>query len=143
MGPVSWSEEKIALYNRHKTERDLVSTDDGELEPGGYVGWLVRSCFQTMEMCYYIDDVLIGVGILDLGARSASSVYFYFDPSPEVARLSPGVFSVLQEIAFCRRTRREFHYLGLYVSDCRSLNYKANYTPHQRLRDGEWHTIRK
>jgi len=55
--------------------------------------------------------------------------------------LSPGVFSVLQEIGFCRRTGRTHHYLGLYVAECGKLNYKANYLPHQRLVDGEWHTF--
>ena len=28
-GPVSWSPEKLALYNRHKTQRDLVAAGDG------------------------------------------------------------------------------------------------------------------
>ena len=92
-------------------------------------------------MCYYIDNKLVAVGILDLGAEAASSVYFYFEPNPEISRLSPGVFSVLQEIAFCRRSGRKFHYLGLYVSDCKSLNYKANYNRHQRLNDGVWRTV--
>jgi len=138
MGPVSWSQEKLDLYNRHKLGRDLVASGDGVLEAPGYVGWLVRSCFQTMEMCYYLDEELIGVGVLDLGSEGASSVYFYFEPSQEVSQLSPGVFSVLQEIAFCRRTGRKFHYLGLYAKDCDRLNYKAKYYPHERHIDGKW-----
>ena len=141
MGPISWSPEKLAMYNRHKLGRDLVATEDGTLEPAGYVGWLVRSCFQTMEMCYYIDETLVGVGILDLGAESISSVYYYFEPSNEISKLSPGVFSVLQENAFCRMTRRKFYYLGLYVESCPSLSYKGNYHPHQRLENGVWRTV--
>lgn len=138
LGPATWSQEKLDLYNRHKTGRDLVVSGDGVLDAAGYVGWLVRSCFQTMEMCYYLDGNLVAVGVLDLGASSASSVYFYFEPSSEVSKLSPGVFSVLQEIAFCRRSGRKYHYLGLYASACASLNYKANYRPHERLKNGEW-----
>lgn len=141
MGPASYSEEKLALYNRHKQKRNLVSSEDGLMDAAGYVGWLIRSCFQTAEMCFYIDGHLVGVGILDLGATAISSVYFYFDPDPEWSALSPGVFSVLQEIGFCRRTGRTHHYLGLYVAECGKLNYKANYLPHQRLVDGEWHTF--
>ena len=104
----------------------------------GYVGWLMRSCFQTMEMRYYLDDRLIGVGICDVGRRAMSSVYFYFDPSPEIAKLSPGVFSVLKEIELCRRTDRPHHYLGLFVGDCSQLNYKAAYRPHERRIKGKW-----
>jgi arginine-tRNA-protein transferase len=78
------------------------------------------------------------VGIVDLGKTAASSVYFYFDPSPEVSRLSPGVYSVLNEIVWCRQTGREHLYLGLYVSGCDRLDYKADYNPHERLVDGDW-----
>ena len=138
LGPATWSQEKLDLYNGHKMGRDLAVSGDGVLDAAGYVGWLIRSCVQTMEMCYYIDGTLVAVGIIDLGAEAASSVYFYFEPSPEVSKLSPGVFSVLQEIAFCRRSGRKFHYLGLYASPCASLNYKANYRPHERLKNGQW-----
>lgn len=130
--------EKIALYNRHKQERDLAEPDDEAMTPLGYESWLVQSCFLTIEMRYYLDDRLAGVGIVDLGRTAASSVYFYFDPTPEIGRLSPGVFSALQEIELCRRTGREHLYLGLYVADSRHLAYKADYRPHERNFDGDW-----
>ena len=84
---------------------------------------------------------LVGVGILDLGRTSVSSVYFYFDPSPEIAPYAPGNYSALQEIAFCQDTGREYLYLGLYVEDCDRLNYKARYKPHERLQSGNWRSI--
>ncbi len=137
-GPPTFTPEKLALFNRHKRERDLVASDDGEMTALGYTSWLVHSCFPTMEMRYFYDDELVGIGIVDLGETSISSVYFYFDPDERFSKLSPGVFSVLQEVELCKRTGREFLYLGLYVSDCSNLNYKANYTPHERLYDGDW-----
>lgn len=135
-GPVTFTPEKLELFNKHKRERGLVSEDDGEMGPLGYVSWLVQSCMLTVEMQYYYDDVLVGVGVVDMGREAASSVYFYFDP--ERADLSPGVFSALQEIEMCRRTGRKHLYLGLYVEDCRSLSYKAQYRPNERLVAGEW-----
>lgn len=137
-GAPSLDEEKLDLFNRHKQERDLASEEDGPMTGLGYASWLVQSCVLTMEMRYYFDDRLVGVGILDLGRTAASSVYFYFDPTAEISRLSPGVFSVLQEVDFCRTTGREFLYLGLYVEDCRHLSYKADYWPHERQVDGVW-----
>ncbi len=138
VGPAFVSPQKVALFNAHKRARGLAEPDDVPMGAAEYAGWLVESCFETVEMRYYLGDRLIGVGVMDLGARSASSVYFYFDPAPEVSRLSPGVYSALQEIAFCRRTGREHLYLGLYVADCDQLNYKADYRPHERLVDGDW-----
>lgn len=136
-GAPTFSPEKLALFNQHKLERGL-NTDDELMTESGYVGWLVHSCFQTMEMRYYLDDRLVGVGIVDLGQTSLSSVYFYFDPDPSLAKFAPGNYSVLQEIELCRRTGRSWLYLGLYVAGCSHLNYKANYKPHERLFDGDW-----
>ena len=108
------------------------------MDAAGYRAWLVDSCFNTIEMSYFIGQTLVAVGILDLGKHSASSVYFYFDPSDEVSRLSPGVYSALQEVAFCSNSGRSHLYLGLYVSDCRALNYKTSYSPHELFYDGDW-----
>ncbi len=138
MGPASCSDEKLELYNRHKFERGLAQDDAEEMTEDAYNGWLVESCFETQEMRYYLSDRLVGVGIVDLGATAISSVYFYFDPSPEVAKYSPGVYSVLREIEFCRQTGREHLYLGLYVKDCSHLAYKADYGPHEIWFDGDW-----
>lgn len=137
-GPVRVDEARLDLYNRHKRERGLTGEEDTEMDAAGYEAWLARSCLHTIEMAYYLDDRLVGVGVVDLGARAASSVYFYFDPSPEIAALSPGVFSVLQEVELCRRTGRRWLYLGLWVADCAQLAYKAQYLPHERLEDGDW-----
>jgi arginine-tRNA-protein transferase len=137
IGPATYTEEKLALFNRHKQRRGLVAADDdGEMTALGYSSWLVQTCTLTVEMRYFHDDVLVGVGLVDLGRESASSVYFYFDP--DRSDLSPGVFSVLSEIDLCRRTGRRWLYLGLYVEDCRHLSYKARYRPHERLVDGDW-----
>ncbi len=138
IGPATWDPEKLELFNRHKLGRGLTGDDDDPMTPLGYISWLVHSCFHTIEMRYFLDDRLVGVGVVDMGRAAASSVYFFFDPDPEVSKLSPGVYSVLQEIDLCRRTGREHLYLGLYVKDCRHLSYKAGYHPHERLRDGDW-----
>lgn len=136
IGAPTVTPEKLALFNRHKQVRGLAGEGDEEMTALGYAGWLVQSCTLTVEMRYWYDDALVGVGIVDLGRDAASSTYFYFDP--DRADLSPGVFSVLQEIDLCRRTRRRWLYLGLYVGDCRHLAYKARYRPHERLLDGDW-----
>ena len=141
VGKATWEPAKLELFNRHKGERGLTGEGDEQMTPLGYISWLVHSCFHTIEMRYFHRDRMVGIGVVDLGRTAASSVYFYFDPDPEVARLSPGVFSVLQEIELCRRTGREHLYLGLYVEDCRHLSYKANYVPHERLFDGDWRRV--
>ena len=94
------------------------------------------TCTRTVETRYVVDGRLFGVGILDLGRRDASSVYFYFDPDED--RRSLGVFSVLAEIEWLKRQGYRYYYLGLYVKGCAQLNYKARYLPHERLEKGQW-----
>jgi leucyl-tRNA---protein transferase len=134
--PVTYDAEHLELYRRHKAGRGLRHEGDEEITAEGYVGWLVSSCVLTVEMRYWYDDALVGIGVVDLGRTSASSVYFYFDPA--FAALSPGTFSALEELAFCRRTGREFLYLGLWVRESKHLAYKADFNPHERLVDGDW-----
>ena len=139
-GAPSVDDRKLELFQRHKRTRGLTDGEDEEVPTAeGYLGWLATSCLHTLEMRYYHADRLVGVGIVDLGRTSASSVYFYFDP--DLSDLSPGVFSVVQEIELCRRTGRQHLYLGLYVEDCRHLSYKASYRPHERLFDGDWRRV--
>ncbi|MDP2314629.1 MAG: arginyltransferase [Pseudomonadota bacterium] len=129
------SEERLALYNRHKQERGLSRTDE-PLGAVGYRAWLVDTCVDTRELRYYVGPKLVGVSILDIGRTSASSVYHYFDP--DESRRSLGVYSVLREIAWCAEQGFEWYYLGLYVRDCAHLSYKAAYGPHQRRIAGVW-----
>jgi arginine-tRNA-protein transferase len=135
LAPASFSTEKLALYNRHKSERGL-SRSGTLMTRQGYEGWFVNSCTDTVEMRYSVDGRLIGIGIVDLGEQDSSSVYFFFDP--DESKRSLGVFSVLMECAWLRKQGGRFHYLGLYVGDCRHLSYKAGYAPHERLIDGVW-----
>lgn len=138
VGPPEVDPERLGLYRAHKAGRGLAQDDDEPMTEDGYFGWLVDSCLPTVEMRYLIGDRLVGVGVADVGRTALSSVYFYFDPAPEVARLSPGVVSALEEIDLCARSGRPYLYLGLYVGDCAHLSYKADYHPHERYIDGDW-----
>ena len=144
VGRVSFSDEKLALFAKHKEQRGLSTEDElAVICERTYTQWLIQSCMLTLEMRYYLEGRLIAVGVLDVGARSLSSVYFYFDPSPEVSKLSLGTYSVLCELDLARRTGRDHLYLGLYVEDCRHLVYKGTFYPHERLVGGEWVGIEK
>jgi leucyl-tRNA---protein transferase len=134
-GPATFSEEKLALYNRHKLERGL-ARNESHMTRRGFEGWFVHSCARTVEMRYRVDGRLIGVGILDIGERDASSVYYFFDP--DEGHRSLGVFSVMIEAAWLKSQGGRYHYLGLYVEECRHLVYKGNYYPHERLVGDQW-----
>jgi len=131
----SLTAEKVALYNQHKIERGLLIGNE-LLDPAGYEQFLVDTCTDTIELEYRDGDTLIGVAVADRAAGALSAVYFYFDPA--YARLSPGAYSILKQIALCREWGLSHLYLGFYVAACASMAYKAKYLPHERLVDGAW-----
>lgn len=135
IGPATASEEKLALFNRHKLERGL-ARDGTPMSAESYLNWFVRTCTTTVEMLYRAEGRLLGVGIVDLGARDSSSVYFYFDPDDSDRSL--GTFSVLFESLWLRSRGGRHHYLGLYAEESVHINYKARFYPHERKIDGVW-----
>ncbi len=136
IAPASISEEKLALFNRHRTERRL--SDDGTLyQFGDYESFLVDSCCQhTIEFQFRLDERLIAVSVIDCGANSVSAVYTFFNP--DYSKLSLGTYSILKQIEFCGRTGRQYMYLGMYVARNTHLNYKARFQPQQRWINCRW-----
>jgi arginine-tRNA-protein transferase len=127
--------DRLRMYNRHKLERGLSSSGE-PLTAESYRAWLMDTCVDTREFQYLFEDKLIGVTIVDLGGRAASSVYHYFDPDYDSRSL--GVYSALRELEWCKQQGLDWYYFGFYVQDCSHLRYKANYYPHQRRADGVW-----
>lgn len=138
IGPPELTSEKVALYNLHKTGRDL-SPDGQDIDEQGYRAFLVDSCCDSFEIRYRHDGKLVGVAIVDRAEDALSAVYFYFDPTFEP--LSPGVFSILKQLELCRTWGLRYLYLGLYIAECPSMAYKATYLPHERLLHGRWQRI--
>lgn len=93
---------------------------------------------------FRLNGELIGVSILDYTVDSSGktdaicSNYFYYEISERVKKRSIGVFSVLKEIELCKNLEIPYYYLGLYLSGCRSMNYKINYEPYELFVDGIW-----
>ncbi len=135
IGRPTLTAEKVALYNRHKIERDLLVGNE-LLDNGGYEEFLVETCTDTIELTYRHEGTLVGVAVADRAAEALSAVYCFYDPA--FAPLSPGTYSVLKQLALCRAWGLRHLYLGLYVRDCPSMAYKASYLPHERLIAGAW-----
>ena len=135
VGPAICDAHRLELYNRHKFERNLASSER-KMTAASYEGWLINTCVETKEFRYFLNDELIGISIVDFGARDISSVYFYFNPDHSDRSL--GTFSALVEIQWMQRCEMRYYYLGLYVESCQHLNYKARYYPHERRVLGEW-----
>jgi arginine-tRNA-protein transferase len=128
-------ERRIALFNLHRELRKLAG-GEGPIDAESYAEFLTQSCTSTIELSYWHAGRLVGVAIADLGRTSLSAVYCYYDPRFKL--LSLGTYSILRQAAFCRDSRRQYMYLGFYISESPHMSYKALYRPHQRRIDGAW-----
>lgn len=83
------------------------------------------------EFRYLIDGRLVGVSLVDVVRTGVSSVYFFHDP--DWRSLAPGTCSILNEIEFARRLGLPYVYLGYWIEENLSMNYKSRFGPHELL----------
>lgn len=85
------------------------------------------------EVLYFVENKLVGVDLIDIMGDGISSIYFFYDP--DFSHLSLGRFSLYQQILIAQNYKLPWIYLGYYVKDCPSLNYKANYKPFEIMQN--------
>lgn len=123
--------EKRRLYHRYLELRHD-RTEEGDIE-----SFLYESPVETREIEFRLAGAIAAVAISDVVPSGLSAVYTYFDP--DLTSRSLGTFAVLWQIEHCRRRGLPHCYLGYFVRDCRKMNYKNRFTPHEMLgADGEW-----
>jgi arginyl-tRNA--protein-N-Asp/Glu arginylyltransferase len=79
---------------------------------------------------------LIAVCLIDILADGLSMVYSFYDPA--MAERSLGTFLILDHIARARQQRLPYLYLGYWVEGSRKMDYKARFTPQERLLPAGW-----
>lgn len=131
----SVSYKHIKLYEKyHRYMQRKKGWDYYNITSSSYYDLYVKG-FSTFgrEILYYRDDKLIGVDLIDTLDDGISSIYFYYDPS--FSKYSLGNYSIYKEIELAKQKDLKWIYLGYYVRDCDSLNYKIKYMPYQILQN--------
>ncbi|MBI3926190.1 MAG: hypothetical protein HY319_11665 [Armatimonadetes bacterium] len=129
LATAEFTEEKYQLCCRHRqkfTHSPPLTRQDFQMR----YGWLGSG---MRELRYFQEGKLVGLGWIEPTPRAAMSHEFWYHTE---RRRSLGIFSILYEIEWCRRTGREYLYLGHYVRDCPWMAYKAAFLPHELLVPG-------
>jgi arginine-tRNA-protein transferase len=128
---------RLDLYARWHAMREVaVGWDEAPIDAERYAMEFAFPHPCAREIAMYDDTApgapkLVGVGICDETPNAWSAVYFFYDPA--YARRSLGVANVLFQIEYARRRGLAHVYLGYRVAECRSLQYKARFRPHELL----------
>ena len=132
--PPRFRRDSFALYRRYLHHQHPGTPQDDSEE--SFRDILYTDVTDGIEARYLIGDRLVGVSLLDVCPDSLSAVYHFFEPTER--RRSIGVLSVLLEIEHARATGARWYHLGYWIKGARSMQYKADYRPHELLRDGTW-----
>ena len=135
--PLQISGQKLAICDKFLQNR---FPGKGNSALDYYSGFFINSAGNTFEMEFWHDEELIGVSIIDLYPEAINCVYFYFDP--EHSRRSPGTYNILTLIDYAQKQQIDFVYLGYWINEIAAMRYKANFTPHSILRNGQWIEIK-
>jgi len=131
----SISLEHLKLYDKyHRYMKDKKGWDYYKVNGDSYCDLYVNG-FSTFgkEILYIRDSKLVGVDLVDFVDDGLSAIYFYYDPSYN--KLSLGNYSLFKQIEIAKERELEWIYLGYYVADCDSLNYKVKFKPYQTLQN--------
>ena len=79
---------------------------------------------------------LVAVCLTDEMADGLSMVYSFYDPA--LRDRSLGTFMILEHIARARRMGLPYLYLGYWVEGSKKMDYKARFTPQERLMPSGW-----
>lgn len=129
-----------SLYERYINTRH----QDGSMYPASreqYAQFCQGAWSNTLYLELLIDDKLIAVAIMDEVASALSAFYTFFDPDYEDRSI--GTLAILRQIELCRSLNMPHLYLGFQIDDCKKMNYKRNFVPHQRFLGNSWHLFRK
>ncbi|MEA2111676.1 MAG: arginyltransferase [Campylobacterota bacterium] len=129
----SMSKEHLALFLKyhHHMEHKREWENHGVSANSYYSSFVHGYGDFGYEILYYDDDKLIGVDLVDILPDGISSIYFYYDPDYEPFSL--GTYTILKQIELAKEKNLAWIYLGYYVQECQSLNYKNRYKPYHTL----------
>jgi leucyl-tRNA---protein transferase len=128
--------ETVQLYNRY--HRFMHEHRGWELQQASMASYhdmfLSGPAHLGRQWLYFDDDRLMGVAMMDeVPEQAVSLVYFFHEP--EWRAQSPGVFSVLTQIEYARAKGWPHAYLGYWIKDCGSMNYKNRFRPYEMLEE--------
>ncbi len=125
------TDEHIDLYNRYITKHGGNINETIDNIHSIHLGYS-----HTLAMEYYLDNTLVAVSIIDETKEALSSVYCYYDYRLEKRRL--GIYTLLKEIEFAKSIKKKYCYLGFYIEELNSMNYKASFMPNEVLNKDKW-----
>lgn len=138
--------EHYALYQRYLRSRHANGGMDND-NPSDYEQFLLRSRVETRLLEFRLPPDapsatgdLRMVSVVDIVDHGISAVYTFYD---DRAASGLGTYSILWLIEWARQLGLPYVYLGYWIAASAKMAYKAQFLPHEVLRQGQWHRVSK
>src|SRR5262245_40612299 len=137
IGPPQVTEDRIALYHAwHRSRERTREWEPSILDVETYAAQFAFPHPCSREVAFYEDrrgypTRLVGVGLCDETPSAWSAIFFFYHP--DMASIGLGTANVVAQIEIARARGIPYVYLGYRVADCRSLQYKSRFRPHELL----------
>jgi len=133
--PLFVTREHVDLYNRyHRFQHGHRDWRPQTTNATDYAQEFLSGASHTgRQWLYFSADKLVGVSLMDEVPGAISLVYFFYDP--DWRPLSPGTFSILNQIRYAKTQGLQYAYLGYWIDECPSMQYKGRFTPREVLVD--------
>ncbi len=128
-------DDYFSLYERYINSQH----SDGSMYPANFEQYsnFIRCSWQRpIFIEARLDNTLVAVAVTDKLMDGLSALYTFYEP--EQSNRSLGTYMVLQQIEITKRFQLPFLYLGYQIDMCKKMNYKQQYTPHQRFISNRW-----
>ncbi len=136
--PAGFLQEHFEVYQHYQRARH----PDSEMcdpDPEKYFQFVVGTAVETTFFEFRLRERLLAVAICDELDDAVSAVYTFFDP--KFSSRSLGTYAILWQIDYCRRTHRDWMYLGYWINESTKMRYKASFQPAQIFRRGRWQSL--
>lgn len=136
--PARYREDLYQLYARYIEARHR----DGDMYPPSpeqFSSFLTSPWSDTRFYCFYDQQQLLAVAVVDHLKDGLSAVYTFYDPEQEARSL--GMLAVLWQITRCQREHLPYLYLGYWIRDCQKMSYKTDYRPLEQFVDQRWQPL--
>jgi arginine-tRNA-protein transferase len=136
--PAVFSRRHFDLYLRYQAGRHPGGGMD-DPDPQKYTQFLVGNHIQTVFYEIRQQERLLGVAVVDQLPDGLSAVYTFYEPGEKARGL--GVYAILWQIECARELGLPYLYLGYWIEASPKMAYKADYSPLETYRHGQWQPL--